>query len=184
MNTIEFSSIFLHATNNWTYIWRPNRCYVNKIWTKIFHIGCGANGIIAWDSFRRWWTNIRLLHYCDVIMGAVASQITSLKIVYYIVYSDEDQRKIKAVREIPRSPGNSPHKWPVTRKMFPFDDVIMINRTEPINHLTHASDGSLATYNGRLDETKHFFMLIICLMGAISFSFWFIFISSNCSYCK
>ena len=23
------------------------------------------------------------------------------------------------------SPGNSPHKWPVTRKMFPFDDVIM-----------------------------------------------------------
>ena len=22
---------------------------------------------------------------------------------------------------------NSPHKWPVTRKMFPFDDVIMIN---------------------------------------------------------
>ena len=23
------------------------------------------------------------------------------------------------------SPGNSPHKWPVTRKMFPFDDVTM-----------------------------------------------------------
>ena len=23
--------------------------------------------------------------------------------------------------------GNSPHKWPLTRKMFPFDDVIMIN---------------------------------------------------------
>ena len=27
---------------------------------------------------------------------------------------------------IHRSPVNSPHKWPVTRKMFPFDDVIMI----------------------------------------------------------
>ena len=26
---------------------------------------------------------------------------------------------------IHRSPVNSPHKWPVTRKMFPFDDVIM-----------------------------------------------------------
>ena len=25
------------------------------------------------------------------------------------------------------SPGNSQHKWPVTRKMFPFDDVIMIS---------------------------------------------------------
>ena len=27
---------------------------------------------------------------------------------------------------IHRAPVNSPHKWPVTRKMFPFDDVIMI----------------------------------------------------------
>ena len=26
-----------------------------------------------------------------------------------------------------RGPVNSPHKWPVTRKMFPFDDIIMIN---------------------------------------------------------
>ena len=26
---------------------------------------------------------------------------------------------------IHRSPVNSPHKWPVTRKMFPFDDVII-----------------------------------------------------------
>ena len=29
------------------------------------------------------------------------------------------------VREIRRSAVNSPHKGPVTRKMFPFDDVIM-----------------------------------------------------------
>ena len=28
------------------------------------------------------------------------------------------------------SPGTSPHKWPVTRKMFPFDDVIMHECTE------------------------------------------------------
>ena len=26
---------------------------------------------------------------------------------------------------IHRGPVNSPHKWPVTRKMFPFDDIIM-----------------------------------------------------------
>ena len=32
-------------------------------------------------------------HYCDVRMGAVAYQITSLTIVYSIVYSDADQRK-------------------------------------------------------------------------------------------
>ena len=28
---------------------------------------------------------------------------------------------------IQRGPVNSPHKWPVTRKMFPFDDVIMVH---------------------------------------------------------
>ena len=32
-------------------------------------------------------------HYNDGIMGAIASQITSLTIVYSIVYSDADQRK-------------------------------------------------------------------------------------------
>ena len=70
-------------------------------------------------------------HYNDVIMGAIASQISSLTIVYSIVYSDADQRKhhssasLAFVRGIHRGPANSPHKWPVTRKMFPFDDVSM-----------------------------------------------------------
>ena len=64
-------------------------------------------------------------------MGAIASQIISLTIVYSIVYSDTDQRKHQSsaslafVRGIPGGPVNSQHKWPVTRKMFPFDDVIM-----------------------------------------------------------
>ena len=71
-------------------------------------------------------------HYDDVIMGAIASLITSLTIVYSTVYSDADQRKHQSsaslafVWGIHRGPVNSPHKWPVTRKMFPFDDVIMI----------------------------------------------------------
>ena len=34
-----------------------------------------------------------LFHYGDVIMGAIASQITSLTIVYSTFYSDTDQRK-------------------------------------------------------------------------------------------
>ena len=64
-------------------------------------------------------------------MGAIASQITSLTIVYSTVYSDADQGKHQSsaslvfVWGIHRWPVNSPHKWPVTRKMFPFDDVIM-----------------------------------------------------------
>ena len=69
--------------------------------------------------------------YDDVIMGTMASQITRLTIVYTTVYSGADQRKHQSsaslafVRGIHRWPVNSPHKWPVTRKMFPFDDVIM-----------------------------------------------------------
>ena len=64
-------------------------------------------------------------------MCAMASQITSLAIVYSTVYSTADQRKHQSsaslafVRGILRWPVNSPHKRPVTRKMFPFDDVIM-----------------------------------------------------------
>ena len=73
-------------------------------------------------------------HYNDVIMGMIAPLITSLTIVYSIVYSDADRRKHQSsaslafVWGIHRGPVNSPHKWPVTRKMFPFDDVIMLCR--------------------------------------------------------
>ena len=65
-------------------------------------------------------------------MGGIASQIASLTIVHSTVYSDADQRKHQSsaslayVRGIHWGPVNSPHKWPVTRKMFPFDDVIML----------------------------------------------------------
>ena len=70
-------------------------------------------------------------HYDDVIMGVMATQITSLTIVYSTVYSGSDQSKHQSSASLAfvwgshRGPVNSPHKWPVTRKMFPFDDVIM-----------------------------------------------------------
>ena len=76
-------------------------------------------------------TSPSLLHYDDVIMTMLESQIISLTVVYSIVYSGVHQRKHQSsaslafVREIHRGPVNFPHKWPVTRKMFPFDDVIM-----------------------------------------------------------
>ena len=71
-------------------------------------------------------------HYTDAIMGAMASQITSIYIVYSTFYSGAHQRKHQSsaslafVRGIHRWPVNSPHKWPVTRKPFTFDDVIMM----------------------------------------------------------
>ena len=70
-------------------------------------------------------------HHNDVIMGALVSQITSLTIVYWTVYSRRRSRKNQSpasqafVRGNHRWPVNSPHKGPVTRQMFPFDDVIM-----------------------------------------------------------
>ena len=65
-------------------------------------------------------------------MGTIASQITSLTIVYSTVYSGAYQRKRQSstsltfVRRIHRWPVNSPRKGPVTRKKFPFVDVIMV----------------------------------------------------------
>ena len=62
----------------------------------------------------------------------MASQIISLTIVYSTDYTGADQRKYQGpaslafVRGIHLRPGNSPHKGPVTRQTFPFDDVIMI----------------------------------------------------------
>ena len=65
-------------------------------------------------------------------MGAMASQTTSLAIVYSNVYSGAGQRKLQSSRSlafvtgIHRWPVHSPHKGPVTRKFVPFDDHFMI----------------------------------------------------------
>ena len=64
-------------------------------------------------------------------MDTIASQITSLTIVYSALYLGADQSKYQSsaslafMWRIHRGPVNSPHKWPVTRKMSSFDDVIM-----------------------------------------------------------
>ena len=66
-------------------------------------------------------------------MTTMASQITSLTVVYSTVYSDAHRSKKTSKLRVTglcvgNSPGpvNSPHKGPVPRKMFPFDDVIMM----------------------------------------------------------
>ena len=94
----------------------------------------GGNVETSWDT-----RMIKLVNYSDVIMSTMASQITSLMIVYSTVYSGEDQRKHQSsasltfVMGIHRWPLTLPHKGPVTRKMFPFDDVIMWFQTK--NHI-------------------------------------------------
>ena len=74
-----------------------------------------------------------MCYYSDVVMGAMASQITGVSIVYSesTVCSDAYQRKHQSsaslafVRRIHRWPVNYLHKGPVTHKMLPFDDVII-----------------------------------------------------------
>ena len=91
------------------------------------------NDHVIYKEYPMKYTHSFVVFHCDDdIMGAIASQITSLAIVYSTVYSGADQRKhpsfasLTFVWGIHRGPVNSPHKWPVTRKMFPFDDVIML----------------------------------------------------------
>ena len=77
-----------------------------QILTFLYHVQC---------SIDRFWIGM-LNHYDDVIMTAIASQVTSLTIVNSIVYSGAHQRKHQSsaslafVRGIHRGPVNSPHK--------------------------------------------------------------------------
>ena len=69
------------------------------------------------EIWATWWIVKSIRHYSDIIMGAMASQMTSLTTVYSSVYSGADQRKHQSsaslafVRRIHRWPVNSPHSY-------------------------------------------------------------------------
>ena len=63
------------------------------------------------------------MHYGDGVMDTVASQITSLTIIYSTVYSGADQRKHQSSASL--GTGEFPAQMTSNEKMFPFDDVIM-----------------------------------------------------------
>ena len=76
-------------------------------------------------------------HYNDVIMSApwrlksLASRLFAQPFVQAQIRENKHQSSasLAFVRGIHRWPGNSPHKRPVRRQMFPFDDVIMTQGT-------------------------------------------------------
>ena len=74
---------------------------------------------------------VQILFAVHVIMNARSSQISSLTIVYLTVYSRRRWKKTSKLASlafvwgIHRWPVYSPHRRPVTRKIFPFDDVTM-----------------------------------------------------------
>ena len=86
-----------------------------------------TNGNLRPSNF----VDMLIVNYNDVIMNMMASQITSFTIVYSTIYSGKDQKEYQSpaplafVRGIHRWLVNSSHKRQVTRKMSPFDDVIM-----------------------------------------------------------
>ena len=86
-----------------------------------------ANSFVIRGNFIMTTLSIQRFHYSDVIKSAMTSQI-----VCSTAFSGADQRKHQSsaslvfVRGNNRSPVDSPHKGPVTQKMLPFDDVIML----------------------------------------------------------
>ena len=111
-------------------VWYGNRKFKNgyqfiSALTSYFAVFSLAAGAIKYSGVPEWhW------HYNNVIMGAMASQITSLTTVYSIIYLGAERKhqssaSLAFVWGIHRSPVNSPHKGPGKRKMFSFDDVIM-----------------------------------------------------------
>ena len=91
-----------------------------------------------WNTTEPWLKRLDtiLSHYNDIIMSAMASQIPP-PIAYSTVYSRRRSKKHQSsaslafVRGIHRWPVNSSQKGTVTRKMFPFDVVIMDSHRYP-----------------------------------------------------
>ena len=87
-------------------------------------------------------------------MGVMASRITSLMIVYSAVYSGADQRKHQSSASLAFV--NSPHKRPVTRKIFPLDDVTMNVLSGASDVKVYPSNWTLALLCFAVFETKPF----------------------------
>ena len=119
-------------------------CFANiSVYLDVTHKSISVTKRRRYDSSKVYPMRQICIHWCErllripiwnnngVIMSAMVSQNTSLAIVYSSDYSGTNKRKHQSpapqafVRGIHRSPGNFPHKGPVTRKMFLFDDVIM-----------------------------------------------------------
>ena len=75
-----------------------------------------------------------------VFVVVVAAAATVVVTVAVATSTSDAQRKHQSstslafVRGIHRWPVNSPHKGPVTRKMFPFDDVIMMDEFHDVTY--------------------------------------------------
>ena len=103
-------------------------CDVDTSMSDDDHMHLGTRSVLVQITICHIYSPNYKIHYIDVIMTTMASQITSLTVVNSAVYSDADQRKHQSSASLAFVWGihrDFPHKGPVTWKMFPFDDVIM-----------------------------------------------------------
>ena len=127
------------------------RHYLKQWWPSCSVIWCNKVTMSGYSMSKQFPSLLTRYHCSDVIMSTMASQITGVSIVCSTVGSSADQRKHQSSASlafmwgIHRWPVNSLHKRPVTRKMFPFDDVIMIN----------LSKGKCASTSPIIDTMRH-----------------------------
>ena len=120
-------------------------------------------------------------HYGDVITGTKASQFTSLTIVYWTAYSDADERKHQSpaslafVRGIHWGPVNSRHKWPATRKIFPFDGVIMCKKLALLRWSHIITQPSITSYciYWPQNHVRHIVIWLMSIKKCLMWNAWF-----------
>ena len=123
----------------------------------------------------------KLPHYSDVIISTMASKITGISIVYLNICARADQRKHQSsvslafVRAIHWWPVNSLHKGPVTRKMFPIDDVIIWSSQSSCSYYVLLSTISLRMPSlVRFDSLRHVVRHLVHPYHDTFMSWWYL----------
>ena len=80
------------------------------------------DNVIKWKDFPRYWPFMREIHQSPV-NSLHKGQWRGALMFFFICGWINGWVNSRVNGDL--GPVNSPHKWPVTRKMFPFDDVIM-----------------------------------------------------------
>ena len=147
---------FIFVSENCSFLFHSNFTKICSQWPNHYLASIGSDNGLApnkwWPSLVTYISVTRLqfnkasflfVPSGDAIMSAMTSPILSVSIVYSAVCSGADQRKhqnfasLAFVRGIHHWPVNSPHnEGPVTRKMFPFDDVIMVFQDPSWDNIT------------------------------------------------
>ena len=105
-----------------------------------------------------------LHHYSDVMMSAIASQITVITIVYSTVCSHADRRKHRSSASLAFVPVDSPHKRSITRKMF----LLMASSWQCLYIYKKKSPRFFRSYDFKLDNYILVLFYQECLIKPVS----------------